>query len=149
MLFWCNHINYKYISNDKGTINEIDSESSLLKPCIHPQRILHGDASYDKYNELGTEISFPRSSNYTNYFIATESYIINISELDQKTFTIDPKNPNREDESIVPIPRVILDVLNTLEHERTALLKNLNEVIKWELFLRQLMKYAKWSMAPA
>jgi len=76
-------INYKYISNDKGTINEIDSESSLLKPCIHPQRILHGDASYDKYNELGTEISFPRSSNYTNYFSATESYIINISELEK------------------------------------------------------------------
>ena len=76
-------INYKYISNDKGTINEIDSESSLLKPSIHPQRILHGDASYDKYNELGTEISFPRSSNYTNYFSATESYIINISELEK------------------------------------------------------------------
>ena len=76
-------INYKYISNDKGTINEIDSESSLLKPCIHPQRILHGDTSYDMYNELGTEISFPRSSNYTNYFSATESYIINISELEK------------------------------------------------------------------
>ena len=76
-------INYKYISNDKGTINEIDSESSLLKPCIHPQIILHGNTSDDKYNELGTEISFPRSSNYTNFFSATESYIINISELEK------------------------------------------------------------------
>lgn len=76
-------INYKYISNDKGTINEIDSESSLLLPCIHPQRILHGNASYDTYNELGTEISFPRSSNYTKSFIATDSYIINISELEK------------------------------------------------------------------
>jgi len=82
-------INYKYISNDKGTINEIDSESSLLKPCIHPQTILHGDRHdgsyemYNEYNELGTEISFPRSSNYTNYISATESYIINISELEK------------------------------------------------------------------
>ena len=76
-------INYKYIGNDSGTIDEIDSESSLLQPCIHPQRILHGNTSDDMYNELGTEISFPRSSNYTNYFSATESYVINISELEK------------------------------------------------------------------
>ena len=76
-------INYKYIGNDSGTIDEIDSESSLLQPCIHPQRILHGNTSDDMYNELGTEISFPRSSNYTNYFTATNSYIINVSELEK------------------------------------------------------------------
>jgi type I restriction enzyme M protein len=61
--------------------------------------------------------------------VSDNSWLINVSELDQKSFAIDPKNPNREDDSIVSSPRVILEVLSGLEEERTILLKNLNEAI--------------------
>lgn len=86
--------------------------------------------SLGKRNPLNIKDLDDFISKQKDFSISDNSWSINISELDQKTFTIDPKNPNREDESIVPIPRVILDLLNNLEHERTALLKNLNEVIK-------------------
>jgi type I restriction enzyme M protein len=61
--------------------------------------------------------------------VSDNSWSINVSELDQKSFAIDPKNPNREDDSIVSSPRVILEMLSGLEQERTILLKNLNEAI--------------------
>ena len=74
--------------------------------------------SLGKRNPLNIKDLDDFISKQKGFSISDNSWSINISELDQKTFTIDPKNPNREDESIVPIPRVILDVLNTLEHER-------------------------------
>ena len=64
------------------------------------------------------------------FTISDNSWLINVATLDQKTFTIDPKNPNREDDSIVPGPQIILEILNRLEQEREVLLKNLNKVIK-------------------
>ena len=65
-------------------------------PCIHPQLILHGDKTSDEYNELGTEISFPRDSDYKNLITSIATYNINVSKLEKNRnkyiFEWDPKN---------------------------------------------------------
>jgi hypothetical protein len=56
-------INYKYLYSEgaDGVPMELDPKSCIKKPCIHPQEILHGNNSPYKSNELGTEISFPKT----------------------------------------------------------------------------------------
>lgn len=74
-------IEYKYIADDRGTIPEINIESCGKMPCIHPQRILHGDTDVDKYNELGTELTFSRSFNVKKLVKPIRTFRINANML--------------------------------------------------------------------
>lgn len=74
------NIKYKYIKKDIGTIPELDSIASKNKVCVHPQLILHGNYS-DEHNELGTEISFPRNSNFMEDLSYITTYKINVNLL--------------------------------------------------------------------
>jgi type I restriction enzyme M protein len=65
-----------------------------------------------------------------DFELGDKSWFLNVSDIDSTTFMIDQKNPNKEDESIVPEPEIILEGLKDLESKRVSLLQNLAEVIK-------------------
>ena len=73
-------IPYKYIYSlgSDGIPMELDPKTCIKKPCVHPQEILHGNDYPYKWNELGTEITFP-----------INKFEKNIKQL--KTFEIDIK----------------------------------------------------------
>ncbi len=88
-------ITYKYIFEDNGTIPELDKNSNII-PCIHPQLILHGDITSNEFNELGTEISFPRVFNHKILINPIQTYKIDVNKLEKNRykyiFQWDPKN---------------------------------------------------------
>lgn len=84
-------INYVYLKSDKGTISEINGGVCEAKPCIHPQVILHdsnGFETFDMYNELGTELTFPRNSNYKEKICPIKTYEIDVEKLEKHRQTL-------------------------------------------------------------
>lgn len=61
--------------------------------------------------------------------ISGNSWFIEVSALDKTTWMIDPKNPNKEDDSIIPEPDEIIAHLKTLENERLEIFKSLGSLI--------------------
>jgi len=90
-------IDYVYIESvNGGTIPEIDIESAKSKICVHAQKILHGNNYGEEYDELGTEISFSRKSNFKQYISHIQTYHIDVKKLEKNVekfiFEWNPKN---------------------------------------------------------
>lgn len=68
-----------------------------------------------KLSEAGTE--------------SENSWGVNIKDVDQNTFDLSVKNPNKKEEATLRSPQVILEEMKTLDEESTEILKGIAELI--------------------
>ena len=60
---------------------------------------------------------------------SANSWSIDIKDIDQKTFDLSVKNPNKNDEVILREPKEILEEMGKLDTESKKVLENINQFI--------------------
>jgi hypothetical protein len=78
-------VKYHYIEEVEGTVLDFAPEVSLETACIHPQTVLHGDDPLGGVNDVGIEITFPRSVNLSSIIKPIQTYKINTTLLKKNT----------------------------------------------------------------
>ncbi len=57
------------------------------------------------------------------------SWTVNITDVNEETFDLSVKNPNKKDETVLREPKVILEEIKVLDKESAELLKGIKELI--------------------
>ncbi len=57
------------------------------------------------------------------------SWSVDVKKIDQKTFDLSVKNPNKKEESILREPREILEEMKNLDSESKKILDNINQFL--------------------
>jgi type I restriction enzyme M protein len=58
-----------------------------------------------------------------------KSWIFNVNEIDETSFDLAPKNPNKPEEEALRSPELILEEMQTLDEETSSILENIKELI--------------------
>ena len=99
----------------------------------------HFDQALDVHGDFLAEISFHAAFGFQDLadFVELQktkaesenSWSINLKDIDQATFDLSAKNPNKKEDTALRQPQEILAAMKALDEEREAILSSILELI--------------------